>query len=64
MGRRAIFCCEPVSALHRFQVVIQHLIKEHMLFFDIDVEGFNEAFGGTGARPSKPKAMFETDENS
>jgi len=62
--RRVIFCCEPVGPLRRFQVVIQPLIKECMLFFDIGVQGFNKPFSGTGARPSKPKGMFKTDENS
>jgi hypothetical protein len=64
IGRRVMLCCEPVGALLRFQVVIQPLIKEWRLFFDIDVQGLNKAFSGTGARPSKPKGMFETDENS
>ena len=64
MERRIIFCCEPVGALHWFQVVIQSLIKECMLFFGIGVEGFNEAFSGTGAGLSEPKGMFKADENS
>ena len=64
MGRRVIFCCEPVGALCRFQVVVQPLIKEHTLFFDISVKGFNKAFREAGARLSKPKGMFKRDENS
>ena len=64
MDRRAKFYCEPVGALRRFQVVIQPLINDCTLVFDIGVQGFNKAFGGAGARLSKPKGMFETDENS
>jgi hypothetical protein len=64
IGRRVMFRCEPVGALLRFQVVVQPLIKERTLFFDISIQGLNKAFGGTGAGSSKPKGMFETDENS
>jgi hypothetical protein len=64
IARRAMFCCEPVGALLRFQVVVQSLIKEWRLFFDISVQGLNKGFGGTGARLSKPKGMFKTNENS
>jgi hypothetical protein len=43
-----MFCCEPlVGALLRFQVVVQPLIKERRLFFDISVQGLNKGFGGT-----------------
>jgi hypothetical protein len=64
IGGRVMFHCEPVGALLRFQVVVQPLIKERTLVFDISIQGLNKAFGGTGARPSEPKGMFETDENS
>ena len=59
-----MFSCEPVGALLRFQVVVQPLIKGRTLFFDIGVQGLNKAVGGAGARLSKPKGMFQADENS
>ena len=62
--RWVMFCCEPIATLLQCQVVLQFSIKEHMLFLDICVQGFNKAISRTGATLSKPEGMFKTDEDS
>ena len=61
--RWAIFCCEPVLALLRFQEVVQPLINGRALFLDIIVPGLNKALGVARGFLSKPERMLETDED-
>jgi len=66
IARWMMFCCEPIVALLLYQVVLQFLIKECMLFLYVSVEGFDKAGYRTGAMLStaKPEGMFKTDEDS
>jgi len=61
--RWAMFGCEPVILLLRFQVFFQCYVEKHRLFLDESVEGFDKGLGRTRGFLSKPERMLKTDED-
>ena len=58
-----MFYGEPVIAPLQHQVVFQSLIKQHMLVFDISVQGISKTLSRIRALLNKPEGMFKTDED-